>query len=61
VAEAEKASRGKQIATVAAAMIAGEVILGLVGVQGAVLHNALLFGGVGLGVVGIVMWRVLKK
>ena len=61
MAEAEKTSKGKQIATVGAAMIAGDFILGLVGVQGAVLHNSLVFGGVGLGVVGIVMWRALKK
>ena len=59
--EGEKASRGKQIATVGAAMIAGSVILGLAGVQGATFHNALQLGGIGIGIVGIVMWRVLKK
>jgi len=55
-----KGSTGKMITTVGAAMIAGSIILALVGVQGATFHNVLQLGGIAIGIVGIVIWRVLK-
>jgi len=51
---------GKKVATVGAAMIAGSIVLGLVGVGGETMHNILVLGGVGLGVIGIVLWRIVK-
>ena len=53
---------GEKIATVGACMFAGSIILGMfLGIGGAAFHNFMQFGGVILGVVGVVMWKVLKK
>ncbi len=59
--EGGEASRGRQIATLGALMIASSLILAMFGVKGATMHSVLEFGGIGIGLVGIVMWRVLKK
>lgn len=56
----EPGQRGKMVATIGAVMIAGSVLLALVGIGGPTMHNVLVFGGVGLGVVGIVLWRIVK-
>ena len=51
---------GKKIATVGAVMIAVSILLGLFGIGGEMFHNILILGGVGLGVVGIILWRIVK-
>lgn len=54
-------AKGKAIATVGASMIAASVIMGVfLGIPGATMHNILQLGGLLLGGVGIVMWRMLK-
>jgi hypothetical protein len=50
---------GKKIATVGAAMIAVSILLALLGIGGT-LHDVLQYGGLGAGVVGIVLWRIVK-
>lgn len=52
--------RGKTVATVGAAMIAGSIVLALLGFGGPTLHNILQLGGIGVGVVGIILWRIVK-
>ena len=51
---------GKKVATVGAVMFAASVVLGLLGVGGATLNNFLGLGGIVVGVVGIVLWRIVK-
>lgn len=50
---------GKKIATVGAAMIAVSILLALFGIGGT-LHDVLQYGGLAAGVVGIVLWRIVK-
>ncbi len=53
---------GEKICTIGACMFGGSIILGMfLGIGGAAFHNFMQFGGVILGVVGLVMWKVLKK
>lgn len=56
-----KRSVGKTIATIGVGMIALSIILVFAGVSGAVFHNVLQVGGLVLAIVGVVVWRVLKK
>jgi hypothetical protein len=50
---------GKRIATVGAVMIAGSIVMALVGVAGPI-RDILQYGGLAAGVVGIVLWRFVK-
>lgn len=59
-AKNEPGRRGKTVATIGAAMIVGSILLALAGIGGPTLHNVLQLGGVGLGVLGIVLWRIVK-
>lgn len=54
-------SWGKRIATVGATMLAASVALAFTGVAGAMLHNTLQLGGIGLLVIGLVIWKLLKR
>ncbi|MDX2219890.1 MAG: hypothetical protein SF172_12780 [Burkholderiales bacterium] len=52
---------GEKIATLGAAMFAISIILAFAGVSGAMFHNIMQLGGIVLGIVGVIMWKVLKK
>jgi len=54
-------SLGKKICTLGVAMVTSSVILAFAGVSGAQLHNVLQIGGIAIAIVGVVMWKVLKK
>lgn len=54
-------SVGKTITTIGVGMFALSIVLVFVGVSGAVLHNVLQGGGILLAIVGLVIWKVLKK
>ena len=48
---------GKTVATVGAVMLAGSILLPI---GGPTMINILQFGGVAVGVIGIVLWRIVK-
>lgn len=52
---------GEKIATLGATMFALSIVLAFVGVSGAMFHNIMQLGGIVLAIVGLVMWKVLKK
>lgn len=52
---------GEKIATLGAAMFAISILLAFAGVSGAMFHNIMQMGGIVLGIVGVIMWKVLKK
>lgn len=52
---------GEKIATLGAAMFAISIILAFAGVSGATFHNIMQLGGIVLAIVGVIMWKVLKK
>ena len=52
---------GKTIAIIGVGMVALSIILIFIGVSGAVFHNVLQIGGVVIAVVGVIMWRFMKK
>lgn len=52
---------GEKIATLGAAMFAISIVLAFAGVSGATFHNIMQMGGIALGVIGAIMWKVLKK
>ena len=57
-----KRSLGKTITTIGVGMFAlSMVLIYVLGVSGAMLHNVLQLGGLLLAVIGLVMWKVLKK
>ncbi len=59
--EIKPGSWGKRLAALGVSMIALSIILGLAGVSGALFHNIMQLGGIAIAVVGVVMWKVLKK
>lgn len=51
---------GKTITTVGVAMLAISILLAIGGVEGATMHNILQIGGIGIAVIGWILWRVVK-
>lgn len=52
---------GKTITTVGVGMFALSIVLAFAGVEGANLHNVLQLGGLSVAVVGLIVWKVVKK
>ena len=52
---------GKKITTLGVAMFTTSIVLAMVGVSGALFHNTLQIGGIAIAVVGLILWKVLKK
>jgi hypothetical protein len=50
---------GKMIATGGVVMIAVSIVMAMLGVAGPI-HDVLQYGGVAAGVVGIILWRIVK-
>ena len=51
---------GKRIATLGAGMLALSVVLVFLGVSGATMHNILQLGGIGILIIGLVLWKAVK-
>jgi len=60
-ASVSKRSLGKTITTIGVSMIALSIVLGFVGVSGALFHNVMQLGGLVAAIAGLVVWKVLKK
>jgi hypothetical protein len=58
---ASPAGWGKKITTLGVGMVTTSIILVFAGVSGAALHNTLQLGGLAIAVVGLVVWKILKK
>jgi len=52
---------GEKIATLGAAMFAISIVLAFAGISGATFHNIMQLGGLALAVVGVILWKVVKK
>jgi hypothetical protein len=57
--DAGNAKLGKRIATVGIAIFAVSIFLAIAGTEVATINNILQIGGIGLAVIGLVLWRIL--
>ena len=54
-------SVGKIITTLGVAMFTLSIILTFAGVPGALFHNVMQLGGIVIAVIGLVVWKIIKK
>jgi hypothetical protein len=61
IATPAKRSIGKTVTTIGVAMFAISIALAFAGVSGALFHNVMQIGGLVIAVIGVVLWKVMKK
>ena len=61
VNEEQPKTVGKKLTTLGLGMLTTSIILVFAGVSGAMLHNVLQVGGIGIALVGFVIWKVFKR
>jgi hypothetical protein len=61
IAALPKRSIGKMVTTIGVAMFAISIVLAFAGVSGALFHNVMQIGGLVIAVIGVVLWKVMKK